>query len=90
MTSQKAVEQLEALIEDRRSFLGGDKSDDEIYQKDIWAIRIAITAIDLRTPKKPKKSASTGNYICPNCLAVTKPKNKQLYYCIWCGQALHM
>lgn len=92
MSPKENIERLEELIADRKSFLSGNKSDDEIYRKDIQALRETITAIDLRIPRKTKKSPFTGNYVCQNCFASSssKPKTERLYYCIWCGQALHM
>jgi len=42
MTREKAIEQLKSLLDDRKSFLTGDKENDEVFLKDIEALEFII------------------------------------------------
>ena len=85
MTIEEAREQLKDLIRDRESFIVGD--DDEIYRKDIEALKKALELFEKQIPKKPKKG------VCPNCssrhvYAATLMTAETFEYCGDCGQAL--
>lgn len=45
MTDKEKVEQLEDLIQDRKSFLTGDKECDAIFLKDIETLKWAINEL---------------------------------------------
>ena len=99
MTIEEAKNQLEELIQDRKSFIcGGD--DDEIYKKDIEALQMAIQALEKQVPKKVKKEFVTVNGcitcfetdVCPVCGNdfYIEDLGQTMYYsfCPDCGQAL--
>ena len=89
MTNEEAIKQLEELIEDRKSFCEGDDEHDETYRSDIVALRRAVKALDIRTPKKPPKDLSPLNKpYCPSCKAMQQPRVGMTSFCVWCGQAL--
>lgn len=87
MSIEEAMERVEELIDDRKSFITGDTEHDEIYIKDIQALKRAVTALDIRTPKAPAKDI-TGEKICPSCRSLQRPRTDTISYCVWCGQAL--
>lgn len=87
MTNEESIKQLEELIEDRKSFCEGDDEHDEIYRSDIEALRRAVTALDIRTPKAPAKDI-TGETVCPSCRSLQRPRTDTISYCVWCGQAI--
>lgn len=70
MTFEEAKNQLEELIQDRKSFICG--GDDEIYKKDIEALKMAIGTIDKQIPKKPN---GTRCPICKRALRKAKIEN---------------
>lgn len=45
MTRKEAINQLEELIGDRKSFISGDVDFNDIYKKDIEALEIVISAL---------------------------------------------
>ena len=86
MTIEEAKEQLSELICDRESFIVGD-SDEEIYRKDIEALKKALELFEKQIPKNPDRG------VCPSCnsrhiYAATLMKAKCFKYCGDCGQAL--
>ena len=92
MTIEEAKKQLRELIDDRElildreSFIVGD-NDEEIYRKDIEALKKALELFEKQVPKKPKKG------VCPNCssrhvYAATLTKAECFEFCGDCGQAL--
>ena len=90
MTIEEAKNQLEELIQDRKSFIcGGD--DDEIYKKDIEALQIAIQALEKQIPKRPLGGFDFANNeykICCECSAIVQDGEWRAYYCPDCGQAI--
>ena len=68
MTIEEAKKQLRELIDDRElildreSFIVGD-NDEEIYRKDIEALKKALELFEKQIPKKPKK----GVEYCGDC-----------------------
>lgn len=98
MTIEEAREQLEDLIRDRESFIITEKllrdresfivgDDDEIYRKDIEALKKALEVLEKQIPKNPKRG------VCPSCgsrhiYAATLMKAECFKYCGDCGQAL--
>ena len=88
MTNEEAIKQLEELIDDRKSFCKGvEYGDDAIYLGDIEALKRAVTALDIRTPKAPVKDIA-GKTVCPNCRSLQRPRTDTISYCVWCGQAI--
>ena len=87
MTIEEAKKQLEELIQDRKSFICG--GDDEIYKKDIEALKTAISALEKRTPRNPIEK-SPWVYHCPRCDSQTIEDAfiKKFKFCPDCGQAL--
>lgn len=86
MTIEEAREQLEDLIRDRESFIVGD-NDEEIYRKDIEALKKALELFEKQIPKKPNRG------VCPSCgsrhiYAATLMKAECFKYCGDCGQAI--
>ena len=86
MTIEEAKEQLWELIHDRESFIVGD-NDEEIYRKDIEALKKALELFEKQMPKKPNRG------VCPSCgsrqiYAATLMKAECFKYCGNCGQAL--
>lgn len=90
MTNEEAIKQLEELIDDRKSFCEGDDEHDETYRSDIEALRRAVTALDVRTPKKPVQLpfSDPDDLCCPQCGSMQRAKNDTISYCVWCGQAI--
>ena len=87
MTIEEAKNQLEELIQDRKSFICG--GDDEIYKKDIEALKTAISALEMQIPKKPIEK-SPWVYHCPSCDSrdIEDVFIKKNNFCLDCGQAL--
>lgn len=86
MTIEEAKEQLSELICDRESFIVGD-IDEEIYRKDIEALKKALELFEKQMPKKPNRG------VCPGCgsrhiYAATLMTAECFEYCGDCGQAL--
>lgn len=87
MTFEEAKNQLEELIQDRKSFICG--GDDEIYKADIEALQTAMQALEKRTPRKPIEK-SPWVYHCPNCDSqnIEEVFIERFKFCRDCGQAL--
>ena len=64
MTIEEAREQLKDLIRDRESFIVGD--DDEIYRKDIEALKKALELFEKQMPRKVIRSIYHVRF-CPTC-----------------------
>ena len=84
MTFEEAKNQLEELMQDRKSFICG--GDDEIYKADIEALKTAISAIDKQIPKKPIRLLYYEVGDCPFC--ETTVYISEDGFCPSCGQAL--
>ena len=95
MTIEEAKNQLEELIQDRKSFICG-AGDDEIYKADIEALKTALSALEKQIPKKPIRLPAAHAFYyeagdCPTCGAsvcrvsvyVSDGKN-----CPQCGQKI--
>lgn len=87
MTIEEAKNQLEELIQDRKSFICG--GDDEIYKADIEALQTAMQALEKQIPRKPIEK-SPWVYHSPRCDSQTieDPFIKKFKFCPDCGQAL--
>ena len=89
MTFEEAKNQLEELIQDRKSFICG--GDDEIYKADIKALKTALSALEKQIPRKPLGGIDfAGNEyrICCECSAIVQDGEWRANYCPDCGQAL--
>ena len=100
MTAEKAIEQLNSLMNDRENHVHRDDFDD-VFLQDIEACKAGIQALEKLMPKKAESTGtaivSKGGiekiYVCPNCQKVVF-RHEQMYgntdvcYCKWCGQAL--
>lgn len=84
MTFEEAKNQLEELIQDRKSFICG--GDDEIYKKDIEALQTAMQALEKQMPKKPIRLLYHEVGDCPFC--ETTVYISEDGFCPSCGQAL--
>jgi hypothetical protein len=91
MTAEKAIEQLNSLMNDRENHVHRDDFDD-VFLQDIEACKMGIQALEKQVLKKPivKLSYICGkkyycseckHYICADC-------NTKKSYCSNCGQAL--
>lgn len=58
MTNEQIIKQLEALIDDREAFCISDPEHDEIYEKDINALKAAIEFLKNAAPIAPHKAAA--------------------------------
>ena len=87
MTFEEAKNQLEELMQDRKSFICG--GDDEIYKADIEALQTAMQALEKQIPRKPIEK-SPWVYHCPRCDSRTIEDAiiKKFKFCPDCGQAL--
>ena len=87
MTIEEAKNQLEELMQDRKSFICG--GDDEIYKADIEALQTAMQALEKQIPRKPIEK-SPWVYHCPRCDSRTIEDAfiKKFKFCPDCGQAL--
>lgn len=91
MTNEEAKSQLEELIQDRKSFICG--GDDEIYKKDIEALKTAISALEKQIPKKPIRIPADRSFYfyydigyCPVCGVYVHVTNGA--HCAQCGQRI--
>ena len=86
MTAEKAIEQLNSLMNDRENHVHRDDFDD-MFLQDIEACKAGIQALEKRKPKRLVKFDETF-YSCPDCMkyfnGMVKPR-----YCSGCGQALN-
>ena len=95
MTAEKAIEQLNSLMNDRENHVHRDDFDD-IFLQDIEACKMGIQALEKQMPKKVIwESAKNGKiyafYLacCPNCgNDICDEDNVELKFCTDCGQAL--
>ena len=87
MTIEEAKNQLEELMQDRKSFICG--GDDEIYKADIEALQTAMQALEKQIPRKPIEK-SPWVYHCPSCDSqdIEDVFIKKFNFCLDCGQAL--
>ncbi len=85
MTIEEAREQLKDLIRDRESFIVGD--DDEIYRKDIEALKKALELFEKQMPRKVIRSIYNVRF-CPTCQGSVWQNRYESKYCFRCGQAL--
>ena len=85
MTIEEAREQLKDLIRDRESFIVGD--DDEIYRKDIEALKKALELFEKQMPRKVIRSIYHVRF-CPICKGSVWQNRDESKYCFRCGQAL--
>ncbi len=58
MTNEQIIKQLEELIDDREAFCISDPEHDEIYEKDINALKAAIEFLKNAAPITPHKAAA--------------------------------
>ena len=86
MTIEEAKEQLWELIHDRESFIVGD-SDEEIYRKDIEALKKALELFEKQMPRKVIRSIYHVRF-CPICKGSVWQNRDESKYCFRCGQAL--
>lgn len=84
MTIEEAKEQLEDLIQDRKSFICG--GDDGIYRKDLEALKMAVSALEKQIPKKPIRLLYYEVGDCPFCETTVNISEDE--FCPSCGQAL--
>ena len=102
MTTEKAIEQLKSLIQDRESKVHRDDFD-EVFEQDIEALKVGISALEKQVPKKitainspchvkafDSESETVYTYSCINCPVCSKwiVANVNHKYCQYCGQAL--
>ena len=95
MTAEKAIEQLNSLMNDRENHVHRDDFDD-IFLQDIEACKMGIQALEKQMPKKViYESAKNGKIYafywacCPNCgNDICDEDNVELKFCTDCGQAL--
>ena len=91
MTIEEAKKQLRELIADRElildreSFIVGD--DDEIYRKDIEALKKALELFEKQMPRKVIRSIYNVRF-CPICQGSVWQNRYESKYCFRCGQAL--
>ena len=84
MTIEEAKNQLEELMQDRKSFICG--GDDEIYKADIEALQTAMQALEKQIPRKPIRLLYYEVGDCPFC--ETTVYISEDGFCPSCGQAL--
>lgn len=95
MTTEKAIEQLNSLMNDRENHVHRDDFD-EVFLQDIEACKMGIQALEKQVPKKViwKNKRNGKIYIfswalCPNCGSDTcDVHNEKFRFCPDCGQAL--
>ena len=93
MTPKEAIEQLESLILNSQSF---HEEEGDIWEKDIEALNMAISALEKQIPKKPNvwgDGYADGNlvydmYNCPNCEKIYEIDYEEYDCCPNCGQAI--
>lgn len=95
MTAEKAIEQLNSLMNDRENHVHRDDFDD-VFLQDIEACKMGIQALEKQVPKKVIwEHASNGKiyafgwYCCPNCQTeICNELLEECEFCSNCGQAL--
>ncbi len=99
MTAEKAIEQLNSLMNDRENHVHRDDFDD-MFLQDIEALKVGISALEKQVPKKVKREFRTiggaitsfETDVCPSCgMDFYIDDLGQTMYCDFCpncGQAL--
>ena len=99
MTAEKAIEQLNSLMNDRENHVHRDDFDD-MFLQDIEALKVGISALEKQIPKKVKREFATEGGcitcfetdVCPACGKdfYIEDLGQTMYYsfCPDCGQAL--
>ena len=95
MTAEKAIEQINSLMNDRENHVHRDDFD-EVFLQDIEALKIGISALKKQMSKKViwenKKNSKAYLFswaYCPNCGSNMCDKhNEEFQFCPDCGQAL--
>ena len=95
MTAEKAIEQLNSLMNDRENHVHCDDFD-EVFLQDIEALKIGISALEKQVPKKVIwENARNGKIYdwawacCPNCqIEICDEPLEECQFCSNCGQAL--
>ena len=95
MTAEKAIEQLNSLMNDRENHVHCDDFD-EVFLQDIEALKVGISALEKQVPKKViwENEKNSKTYLfswayCPNCGSDMCDKhNEEFQFCPDCGQAL--
>ena len=102
MTAEKAIEQLNSLMNDRENHVHRDDFDD-MFLQDIEALKVGISALEKQLTKKipavntpchvkafDSDTETVYTYSCVNCPVCSKwiVANVNHKYCQYCGQAL--
>ena len=62
------------------------------FHDDMEMTKIALSALEKQTPKKPREAVQTGFFWCPDCKRAIKMRIEDskinISYCPFCGQAL--
>ena len=89
MTAEKAIEQLNSLMNDRENHVHRDDFDD-MFLQDIEALKVGISALEKQVPKKVIWENEIFSWAyCPNCGSDMCDKhNEEFQFCPDCGQAL--
>ena len=95
MTAEKAIEQLNSLMNDRDNPVHCDDFD-EVFLQDIEALKVGISALEKQVPKKVIwENARNGKIYdwawacCPNCQTlICDEPFEECELCSNCGQAL--
>ena len=95
MTAEKAIEQLNSLMNDRENHVHRDDFDD-MFLQDIEALKVGISALEKQVPKKVIwENARNGKIYdwdwacCPNCQTeICDEPFEECEFCSNCGQAL--
>ena len=98
MTAEKAIEQLNSLMNDRENHVHCDDFD-EVFLQDIEALKVGISALEKQVPKKVKREFVTEGgcitcfetVVCPVCgndFYIEDLEQTYYSFCPDCGQAL--
>lgn len=87
MTIEKALTQLNSLMNDRENHVHRDDFD-EVFLQDIEALKVGISALEKQVPKKVIKRCSTDKLFVSHKCPVCKETPMYREYCYNCGQAL--
>lgn len=94
MTDEEVISQLKDLIRDRQSFVAEDIDHNEVWLRDIEALKSAVESFVRQVPKKFK--IDTDYAVCPVCNLRIDPQymNGEILmqdfyrFCPDCGQAI--